>query len=465
MDPLEAVGPVDGRYHKEVEELAPFWSERAFMRYRITVEGEYLIALSEHSEIDVRDFSEDEKKLIRNLYALSEGDAEIIKAIEVTGWKDIKATDHDLKSIEYFMREKLKGTSLGDSLEWIHFALTSEDTTNIAYALMLRDALEAVMLPALRNITRALRDLAMKNKGVPMLARTHGQPATPTTFGKEFVVFASRLERQIKNLENQKLSAKLNGATGNYNAHHVAYPSIDWKEFSRKFIESFNADHVITLAPNFLTTQIESHDSWSELFDTIKRVNTILIGFDQDMWRYVSDEWIAQKTAEGEVGSSTMPHKVNPLKFENSEGNLGVANALFHFFSSKFPISRLQRDLSDSTVERNFGVAFAHSLIGYRYLLKGLGRIAVNEAKVRAELERHPEVIAEAIQTILRREGVPMPYEKLKVLTRGREVTMEDMRAFIDSLDVSPEVKEQLRSITPANYVGIAEALAQEEHE
>jgi adenylosuccinate lyase len=292
-----------------------------------------------------------------------------------------------------------------------------------------------------------------------MLARTHGQPASPTTFGKEMRVFTARLEKGLAGLESIKIQAKLNGATGNYNAHVTAFPKVDWIAFSKKFIESLNKTRTQKLEPNLVTTQIECHDSYVAVFDTIRRVNTILLDFNQDIWRYISDEWIVQKKKEGTVGSSTMPHKVNPIKFENSEGNLGVANALFEFFARKLPVSRLQRDLSDSTVERNFGVAFSHSLIAYEYLLKGLSQISVNEKKIREELEIHPEVIAEAIQTILRREGVKMPYEQLKALTRGRKVTLEDFRKFIDGLDVSEKVKKELRKITPLNYTGLASKL------
>jgi len=294
-----------------------------------------------------------------------------------------------------------------------------------------------------------------------MLARTHGQPASPTTFGKEFKVFAARLKRQLDQLSGYEILVKLNGATGNYNAHHVAYPDVDWTAFTGDFVERFNDGRRIRLKPNLVTTQIEPHDTYAELFDNLRRLNTILIDFDQDMWSYIRDGWIKQKPVEGEVGSSTMPHKVNPIDFENSEGNLGMANAIFGYFSTKLPISRLQRDLSDSTVERNFGVALAYSLVGYTSAQKGLSKITVNEEKVIEELENHPEVISEAVQTVLRREGAEMPYERLKKLTRARKITMDDFTVFIDGLDVSDNVKEELRQITPTNYTGIARFLVE----
>jgi adenylosuccinate lyase len=296
-----------------------------------------------------------------------------------------------------------------------------------------------------------------------MLARTHGQPASPTTFGKEMAVFAQRLNRRLSRLKGQEILAKLNGASGNYNAHLAAFPKVDWMKFSQNFIKRLDIlmPGSLSLMPNLLTTQIEPHDSYVEIFDALRHINTILINFNQDVWRYITDEWIVQKVIEGEIGSSAMPHKINPIKFENSEGNLGLANALFSFFSSKLPISRLQRDLSDSTVERNFGAAFAYSLIAYDYLLKGLSRIEVNEKKMRADLSAHPEIIAEAIQTILRREGVKMPYEKLKELTRGKKVTLSDLHQFIDSLEISDKIKKELKTFTPENYTGLASKLAE----
>ena len=456
---LNSISPIDGRYEKSAFPLSPFFSEKGLMHYRLMVEGEYLIALSKE-KIKLKNLSEKEKKLIRSLYNLKNNDAQIISDIEIKGYKNIKATDHDVKAVEYFIKEKLSKTSLKDSIEWVHFALTSEDTNNIAYSLMLSDALEKVMEPKIQEIINELNKLALKYKNLPILARTHGQPATPTTFGKEMKVFVARLEKRLDGLKNIKIQAKLNGASGNWNAHLVAYPKINWLKFSKKFIESFNKNRTQKLEPNLITTQIECHDSYVAIFDTLRRINTILLDFNQDMWRYISDEWVIQKPIKGTIGSSTMPHKINPIKFENSEGNLGVANALFEFFARKLPISRLQRDLSDSTVERNFGTAFAHSFIAYEYLLKGLSRIQVNENKVREVLNNHPEIIAEAIQTILRRENYPIPYEALKELTRGKKVTLNDFSIFIDSLKISTKVKSELKKFTPLNYIGLASKIA-----
>lgn len=455
MDKLESIGPIDGRYRRRSEPLSGFFSEKALMEYRIRVEGEYLIFLSEHQGIDVRSFSEKEKAFVRGMYNLSLEDARIIKQIEFGGHSTIKPTNHDVKAVEYYMKEKLRSSSLEDCLEWVHFALTSEDVNNLAYGSMVNDALDWIIKSQLAPLYDKLCEMSSGYKSVPMLARTHGQSASPTTFGKECKVYASRLKRQIDQLSAREILVKLNGASGNYNAHHVAYPDVDWTQFTTEFIGKLNPN----LSPNLITTQIEPHDSLSEIFDNIARINTIIIDLNQDMWRYISDNWLIQKPVEDEVGSSTMPHKVNPIDFENSEGNLGVANALFKHFSSKFSISRLQRDLSDSTVKRNLGIAFGHSSIGYQSALKGLNKVVLNESRITEELESHPEIISEAIQTVLRREGTDMPYEKLKQLTRGRRVTMDDFKRFIDDLDISEEIKDELRQITPTNYVGISQHL------
>jgi adenylosuccinate lyase len=464
MNKLDAISPVDGRYRRVTEPLAAYFSERALMRYRVVVEEEYLIFLSEHPGIGMRNLSGDEKGLVKKLYDVSEEDGQLIKDIEVKdhGTAEInsgKKTNHDVKAIEYYMKHRLKGTSLEDCLEWIHFRLTSEDVNNMAYALMLSDATGKVMIPAIDRVYKRIEEFAQMYKDVAILARTHGQPASPTTFGKEFHVFGSRLERQIAQLEGFRLLAKLNGATGNYNAHHAAYPDVDWVRFTKDFIERFNDGRLVKLVPNLITTQIEPHDTYAELFDIFKRINNILIDFNQDMWRYVSDDWLKQKPVEGEVGSSTMPHKVNPIDFENSEGNLGFANAMFEFFCRKLPVSRLQRDLSDSTVERNFGVAFAHSLIGYESAVKGMGKISVNEPEVARALADHPEVFAEAIQTVLRIEGAQKPYELLKDLTRGRKVSLDEMTSFVEGLDVDDKVKDRLRAVIASGYTGIASLL------
>ena len=436
---LDAISPIDGRYQKYTEPLVKFFSEEAFIRQRIVMETEYLIALGESLKFKVEKFK------VRELAkSFNRKDAEEIKKIELT-------TNHDLKAIEYWMRNKLP-KEIGN---WIHFGLTSEDATNIAYGLIVSGALRDVMIPALEKILESLKFQSLKFKGTPMLARTHGQHASPTTFGKEMAVFAARLDRQIKQIKAWRAPGKLAGATGNYNALVVAYPKIDWQKFSKKFVESFKLEHIS------LVTQIESHDGYAELFDNLRRINTILINFNQDIWRYISDGWIVQKKIEGEVGSSAMPHKINPIKFENSEGNLGLANALFGHFSFKLPVSRLQRDLSDSTVMRSVGVAFSYSIVGYSALLDGLGRITVNESVMRQALSEHPEVLAEAIQTILRREGVPMPYEKLKELTRGKTPALEDLKKFIENLEIDKKIKEELLTIVPETYVGLAEKLAQ----
>lgn len=463
MHQLEAISPIDGRYRRYAKSLADFFSEQALMRYRIIVEGEYLIALSETRGLDLRKFSKAEKAEIRKLYQLSLEDAEIISQIETRGYKNIPATEHDVKAVEYFIKTRLGETSLKNALEWIHFGLTSSDTNTAARGMMLGGAVGQVMIPKLEEIGAALETIAKKHGRVPMLGRTHGQPASPTTFGKEIAVFAARLAKQLAILKTKKISVKFSGATGNFNAHSAAYPKVDWIKFAEKFIASLNvipASAGVHLELNLPTTQIDPHDREAEIFDCLRRINTILLGFDQDIWRYISDEWIGQKAVEGEIGSSTMPHKINPIKFENSEGNLGLANAILNFLANKLPVSRLQRDLSDSTVERNFGVGLAHSLVAYDYLLNGLSRIDINEKRMAADLDARPEVLAEAIQTILRREGVAMPYEKLKALTRGRQVSLEDIHGFIDSLEIDAKIKAEMKNLTPQNYIGLAPKLA-----
>ncbi|MBI2627628.1 adenylosuccinate lyase [Candidatus Nomurabacteria bacterium] len=449
-----AINPLDGRYFEKTRTLAPYFSEQALMKYRVMMEGEYLIALSTLGKTALCKFTANEIKIIKNL----------CEKFDDVSYEEIKKTEavtnHDVKAVEYFLKEKLSKTSLKDSIEWIHFGLTSEDTNNIAYALILSDALEYEIVPTISKISEELDALAKKYKNLPMLARTHGQSASPTTFGKEMGVFVARLNKQLENLSDIKIEAKLNGATGNYNAHIVAYPNIDWINFSKKYIDNFNKNRSQKLQANLITTQIEPHDSYVMIFDALKRINTILLDFNQDMWRYISDGWVEQKTKKGEIGSSTMPHKINPIDFENSEGNLGIANALFEFFARKLSISRLQRDLSDSTVERSFGTAFGHSYLAYVSLLKGLSKISVNELKIKENLFAHPEVITEAIQTILRREGIKMPYEKLKELTRGKQVTLSEIHKFIGALEISEKIKRELLKITPENYTGLASKLA-----
>ena len=448
-----AINPLDGRYFEKTKALSPYFSEQALMKYRLIVEGEYLIALSADKKISLRKFTPTEVKKIRGLYNLSAADFKQIKKTEAT-------TNHDVKAVEYFIKDKLSKTSLEDSLEWVHFALTSEDINNIAYGLILSEATAKVLAPKLKEVSHELGILAKRHGILPMLARTHGQPASPTTFGKEMAVFVNRLERGLDHLSGQKILVKLNGASGNYNAHVAAFPRFDWRKFTKNFIANLNKKLILKLELNPLTTQIEPHDSYVELFDRFKRFNNMLIDLNQDLWRYISDDWIVQKPKTGEIGSSTMPHKINPIDFENSEGNLGLANALFEFFARKLPISRLQRDLSDSTVERAFGTAFGHSYLAYVSLLKGLSKISANKQKIRGDLSNHPEVITEAIQTILRREGVAMPYEKLKELARGKKVTLEDIHKFINALAVSDKIKKELFKITPENYTGLASKLA-----
>lgn len=451
MNELLSIGPIDGRYASKVKELSEFFSESALVRYRIKMECEYLIALSELGELKLRKFTEDEKTFLRSL-AAKEDAASKVKEIEAT-------INHDVKAVEYYIKEELKSSALVDALEWVHFATTSEDTNNVAYAMMLSSSLQEVILPCLDELISAIESCAERYKSVAILARTHGQAASPTTLGKEFKVFAARLRSQFEQLSALEISAKLNGATGNYNAHLVAYPNVDWPAFTSSFISDLSKTFSIKLKANLFTTQIEPHDTYVELFDVMRRINVIMIDFNQDIWRYISDHWLKQKAKAEEVGSSTMPHKVNPIDFENSEGNLGLANALFGFFANKLPISRLQRDLSDSTVARNFGLAFAYSLLAYKSTLKGMSKLDINEEKISQALQEHVEVLAEAIQTVLRREGAEVPYEKLKQLTRGKTVTQADIQDFVAGLDVTDSVKAELANLEPANYIGLASSL------
>src|SRR3989338_2866648 len=397
LDALTAVASIDGRYWTTSAELSEYFSEYGLIRARLLVETEYLIALSE-ANAGVRALSNEEKTVLQQLPHISVEEAQIVKKIEREGFEGIPATNHDVKAIEYFIKVKLAKTSLKDISEWTHFALTSEDVNSIAQGVALRSALQSVVLPVLEEIRGVLNASATEHAATPMLARTHGQAASPTTFGKEMRVFESRLARQMQQLRERTILVKFGGATGNFNAHIVSLPETDWRAFAKTFVEKLNAGYKIRLELNEVTTQIEPHDTYAELFDNIRRINTILTDMSQDMWRYISDGWVAQKLTEGEVGSSAMPHKVNPIDFENAEGNFGVANALFTHFSQKLPVSRLQRDLSDSTVIRTFGTAFAHSLIGYRSLLKGLGKISVNKEAMLEALQKHPEVLAEAFQ-------------------------------------------------------------------
>jgi adenylosuccinate lyase len=442
---LNAISPIDGRYRNKVESLAPFFSEEALIKYRVKVEIEYFIALCEIPLPQLADFDTTLFTELRKIYIdFSSNDAQKIKDIE-------KITNHDVKAVEYFIKEKFDALNLQKHKEFIHFGLTSQDINNTSVPLSINDAFDTVYYPELAALLEKMIALANEWTAVPMLARTHGQPASPTRLGKEIVVFIERLEQQIKQLQNIPYAAKFGGATGNFNAHKVAYPNIDWKVFGTHFVEK-----VLGLHHSFPTTQIEHYDHLAGIFDALKRINTILIDFDRDIWTYVSMDYFKQKIKAGEVGSSAMPHKVNPIDFENSEGNLGIANAIFEHLSAKLPISRLQRDLTDSTVLRNVGVPFAHTIIGFSSTLKGLNKLIINEAKFAEDLENNWAVVAEAIQTILRREAYPNPYEALKGLTRTNEkITQKSMSDFIESLDVSVEIKSELKAITPSNYTGI----------
>jgi len=442
---LKAISPIDGRYADKTTSLVPFFSEMALIRYRVQVEVEYFIALCELPLPQLAAFPKEKYTDLRKLYQnFTEEEALKVKEIEQT-------TNHDVKAVEYFIKEAFDKLQLGKYKEFIHFGLTSQDINNTAIPLSIKEAVQQVYLPALEQLLSKLRSLVTQWKDVPLLARTHGQPASPTRLGKEFEVFVVRMEQQLQTLIAVPYAAKFGGATGNYNAHKVAYPNIDWKAFGTRFVEE-----ILVLHHSFPTTQIEHYDHLASLFDALKRINTILIDLNRDIWTYISMDYFKQQIKAGEVGSSAMPHKVNPIDFENSEGNLGIANALLEHLSAKLPISRLQRDLTDSTVLRNVGVPFGHILIALQSTLKGLNKLLLNEDKIREDLQDHWAVVAEAIQTILRREGYPNPYEALKALTRtNTAITAETISNFIDTLDVSEEVKAELKVITPENYTGV----------
>ena len=452
---LQAVSPLDGRYARYTESLVPYASEQALMRARVEVEVEYLIALS---DLDVTPFEIDagQRAELRALYEdFDESDAEIVKQLETSGYKDYSATNHDVKAVEYFIREGLPEGL--DAANWIHFGLTSEDANNLAHRLLVKPAVENVLVPELRAVRDDLVALAQENKEVPMLARTHGQPATPTTFGKEMAVYAARLGKAIARVERaaDALSGKLAGASGTYAAHHAAYPEVDWPAFAAEFVGSLGLEH------EPLTTQVNPCDDLQTVFDALRGANNVLLDLDLDMWLYISDRYLGQEAVEGETGSSTMPHKVNPIDFENSEGNLTKANSDLVFLGDYVTKSRLQRDLSDSTVKRNIGASFAHCLIGYDKLQTGLGKVSPNETVMREELDANPEIIGEAVQTILRREGHGDAYERVKALTRGQRASLDDFRAMFDELDVPESVREELRAVTPATYTGVADELVE----
>lgn len=445
LSKLNAISPIDGRYRSKTEALAPYFSEEALIKYRVLVEIEYFIALCELPLPQLESFNFDLFYELRAIYKeFSSDDAVAIKDIE-------KVTNHDVKAVEYFIKEKFEALKISEYKEFIHFGLTSQDINNTAVPLSIKEAMNNVYVPEYFTVLEKLEALANDWKAIPMLARTHGQPASPTRLGKEIQVFVVRLKEQFNLLNDIPSAAKFGGATGNFNAHHVAYPNVDWKAFGRKFVQE-----KLGLQHSFPTTQIEHYDHMAALFDCLKRINTIIIDLDRDIWTYVSMDYFKQKIKKGEVGSSAMPHKVNPIDFENSEGNLGIANAVFEHLSGKLPISRLQRDLTDSTVLRNVGVPFGHTLIGFKSTLKGLNKLLLNESKFAEDLENNWAVVAEAIQTILRREAYPNPYEALKGLTRTNEaITQQSISNFIDTLDVSSDIKAELKAITPSNYTGI----------
>ncbi|HKM37227.1 MAG TPA: adenylosuccinate lyase [Thiopseudomonas sp.] len=448
---LTAVSPVDGRYGSRTSALRPIFSEYGLIRNRVLVEVRWLQRLAAHASItEVAPFSDTANAALNQLaenFQLEH--AERVKEFERT-------TNHDVKAVEYLLKEQAqKLPELAKVTEFIHFACTSEDINNLSHALMLREGRDDVLLPLMRKLAESLRSLSIEFADVPMLSRTHGQPASPTTLGKEFANVVYRLERQIAQVAAIPLLGKINGAVGNYNAHLSAYPEIDWEANAREFIEG---DLGLTFNP--YTTQIEPHDYIAELFDAVSRFNTILIDFDRDVWGYISIGYFKQKTIAGEIGSSTMPHKVNPIDFENSEGNLGIANAIFQHLASKLPISRWQRDLTDSTVLRNLGVGMAHSVIAYEATLKGVSKLELNEVKIAEDLDNCWEVLAEPVQTVMRRYGIENPYEKLKDLTRGKGISAEVLQTFIETLDLPEEAKVQLRALTPANYIGNAGAQA-----
>ena len=442
---LNAISPIDGRYRSKTKSLACYFSEEALIQYRVRVEIEYFIALCELPLPQLADFNPSLFEDLRSIYNhFTEEDAKEVKEIE-------KTTNHDVKAVEYFIKKEFDRLEITDYKEFIHFGLTSQDINNTSIPLSVKEAVAQVYLPQLDEVITQLKALSEEYKDVSLLARTHGQPASPTRLGKEFAVFITRLEEQRNTLLAIPNAAKFGGATGNFNAHFVAYPKQDWKSFGTDFVENH-----LGLHHSFPTTQIEHYDYFAALCDAMKRINTILIDLDRDIWTYISMDYFKQKIKEGEVGSSAMPHKVNPIDFENSEGNLGIANALFGYLAEKLPISRLQRDLTDSTILRNIGTPFGHSLIGFQSTLRGLEKLLLNEDKIKADLENNWAVVAEAIQTILRREGYPNPYEALKELTRTNEViNQEAIHRFVDQLEIDSKVKAELKTITPFNYTGI----------
>ena len=445
MTPLTAISPVDGRYRRVTESLADYFSEQALIRYRIRVEVEYFIALCELPLPQLASIDKSKYAALRSLYIdFSPASAERVKEIERT-------TNHDVKAIEYILKEKMDEIGLEEYKEFVHFGLTSQDINNTAVPLSMKEALEEVIYPAFDEVREKIASMAEEWMSVPMLARTHGQPASPTVLGKEFMVYVERLDKQIAQLKAVPVPAKFGGATGNMNAHHAAYPAYEWVAFANSFV-----NETLGLSRSQYTTQIEHYDNLAAMFDALKRIDTILLDLARDMWMYISSEYFKQQIKAGEVGSSAMPHKVNPIDFENAEGNLGIANAIYEHLASKLPVSRLQRDLTDSTVLRNVGVPMAHTLIALKSLMKGLGKVLLNREALDRDLEENWAVVAEGIQTILRREGYPKPYEALKALTRTNEhITEQSIKAFIETLNVAESVKEELRALSPSTYTGV----------
>lgn len=445
FSPLFAISPVDGRYSKATNDLSAYFSEAALIKYRVYIEIEYFIALCELPLPQLSGFPSEKKEALRGICdQFSEADALRIKEIE-------SITNHDVKAVEYFIKEKFAALGLDEYKEFIHFGLTSQDINNTAIPLSFKLALDEVWLPAIDELTKRLKELAAEWENIPMLAHTHGQPASPTRLGKELFVFVERLEVQTSQFKTIPFSAKFGGATGNFNAHYIAYPSVNWKEFANNFVNG-----QLGLQRSLYTTQIEHYDNFAAHCDALKRINNIIMDLNRDMWTYISMNYFRQRIKAGEIGSSAMPHKVNPIDFENSEGNIGIANALYEHLAAKLPVSRLQRDLTDSTVLRNIGVPVAHSLISIKSTLRGLNKLLLNEAVIRQDLENNWAVVAEAIQTILRREGYPNPYEALKELTRtNQQVSAETISSFVDTLSISDSVKEEIRKISPHNYTGI----------
>jgi adenylosuccinate lyase len=445
---LESISPIDGRYAKQTRDASSFFSEAALIKYRVLVETKWLLMLASNPDISqVRAFTADEITLLESVAANFDIKAAgRVKEIERT-------TNHDVKAVEYYIKEQLKGSSLSDVIEWVHFACTSEDINNLSYALMLKGGVNTAFLPLAREVVKSVADLALDLAEQPMLARTHGQPASPTTLGKELAVFVLRWRRQLRQLEEQEYLGKINGAVGCWNAHVSAYPTLDWRSISKSFVESLG------LTYNPLTTQIESHDYLAETFHALIRFNTISIDFARDIWSYISVGYFKQRTIAGEIGSSTMPHKVNPIDFENAEANLGMSSAVLDHLAIKLPVSRLQRDLTDSSALRNIGVGISHTIIALKSLQKGIGKLVVNPAALDADLEANWEVLAEAIQTVMRKAGHSNPYEKLKELTRGASVDAAKMRGFVESLDLPEDDKLRLQALSPASYIGIAKEL------